>query len=184
MTLEDYNCPLCLDMTEETLFHLFIHCPFASQCWALIGIQINNSLDPFQMLQSFKDQLQVPFFMEIITLMCWTIWKARNDLVFRQTEPSLQSSKSFFFRSELELLSLRGKRCYSPSSNQWIANLAQPGSFFPSCSFSSLLSFFLDFSFSSSSSLPSCFFCFNLYSCSASGPVYPKKNLRATTIMQ
>lgn len=67
-----YTCPL-YKIAEESLFHLFVQCPFAAQCWASIGVQVDQDLDPFQNLQSFKDQLQVPFFMEIIILTCWTI---------------------------------------------------------------------------------------------------------------
>ena len=61
MTLQDFNCVLCNNgATEESLTHLFLSCPFATQCWAWLNIQVDPSLDPFQNLQSFKDQLQVP----------------------------------------------------------------------------------------------------------------------------
>lgn len=122
MALQDHNCILCNGSTEETLFHIFLECPFAGQCWAWIGIQIDHSLDPFQNLQNFKDQFQVPFFMEIIIVMCWIIWKARNDMIFRQINPQMQTSKASF-RDELHLLSLRMKRRNRTEFNQWIANL-------------------------------------------------------------
>lgn len=82
MVLQDYNCVLCNANVEESLFHLLLDCPFASQCWSFINIQVDPNLDPFENLQNCKDQLQVPFLMEIIVLMCWIIWKARNDLIF------------------------------------------------------------------------------------------------------
>ena len=44
---------------------------FATECWSSIGIQIPPSTDPYEILQSFKHQLQVPFFMKIIILMSW-----------------------------------------------------------------------------------------------------------------
>jgi len=47
MELEDHSCVLCDSSSDETLVHL---------------------------LFLLKNQLQVPFFMEIIILMCWTIW--------------------------------------------------------------------------------------------------------------
>jgi hypothetical protein len=83
ITLQDYNCILFNGTTEETLFHLFLDCPF-STCWAWLQIQIDSSLEPFQIIESFRDQLQVPFFMEVIILMCWTIWRARNGMIFRK----------------------------------------------------------------------------------------------------
>ena len=122
MLLQDYNCVLCNANVEESLTHLFLDCPFAAQRWAMINIQISQQLDPFQNLQSFKDQLGVPFFMEIIILMCWEIWKARNDLIFREENPNIPHTEQNF-RDEFQLLLLRVKRSYSPPIDQWIANL-------------------------------------------------------------
>jgi hypothetical protein len=108
---------------DESLAHLFLVCPFAIQCWAWINVQVDQSLSPFQILESFKAQLQVPFFMEIIILMSWAIWKIRNDNIFRQINPSFQSAKDFF-RAELQLLVLRIRRRSFQGLNQWIASLS------------------------------------------------------------
>ena len=62
MDLLDYNCILCNGSTEESLLHLFLGCPFATQCWAWFNIQVDHNSDPFQNLQGFKEQLGVPFF--------------------------------------------------------------------------------------------------------------------------
>jgi len=123
MILPDYNCVLCAGTTDETLRHLFLDCPFANQCWNWINVQIDHQLDPFQIIQSLKAQLQVPFFMEIIIIMCWVIWKARNDWIFRQMAPSLAFSKNAF-REEMHWLSMRIKRDYSVLFNQWTSNLS------------------------------------------------------------
>ena len=82
MELEDYTCVLCTSSAEESLFHLVIDCPFASTCWNWLGLQINPQVDLFQNLESFKRQLQVPFFTEITILMCWSIWQTRNGIIF------------------------------------------------------------------------------------------------------
>lgn len=120
--MQDYNCILCNSASEESLVHLFILCPFAVQCWAWLQIQVDHNNDPFLNLQNFKEQLQVPFFMEIIIIMCWAIWKARNDFIFRQINPSLQSTK-VFSRDEFQLLSLRTKRSFFPLIEQWLESL-------------------------------------------------------------
>jgi len=73
MILPDYNCVCCANQVEESSEHLFIHCPFAQSCWATLGIQVGQD-DPFSTLEQIKLQLNVPFFMEIIILMCWCIW--------------------------------------------------------------------------------------------------------------
>lgn len=122
MVLQDYCCVLCNAVVEEALLHLFLNCPFAIQCWAIINIQVDQSLGPFENLQSFRNQLQVPFFMEVIVIMCWTIWKARNDLIFRQVAPSMSLAR-WGFVDEFRLLLLRAKKSYSPSIDLWIANL-------------------------------------------------------------
>ena len=57
MTLRDYNCVLRNGSVEESLAHRFLDCPFASQCWAWIDIQVDYNVGPFQNLQNFKDQL-------------------------------------------------------------------------------------------------------------------------------
>lgn len=74
MALDVYNCAICSIGTEETLIHLFLDCPFAISCWSTLGLFILNPNDPFQTIASFRDQLNLPFFMEVIISMCWTIW--------------------------------------------------------------------------------------------------------------
>lgn len=61
--------------------------------------------------------------MEIIIVMCWTIWKAKNDWIFCQVTPNLQLSKANF-REEIHLLSLRIKRRNLLEFNEWIDNLS------------------------------------------------------------
>lgn len=61
MVLQDYNCVLCNAAIQETSVHLFLECPFASQCWSLINVQTFQYPDPLQNIQCFKDQLRVPF---------------------------------------------------------------------------------------------------------------------------
>jgi hypothetical protein len=67
---------------EETLEHLFLPCSFAEACWTSLNLFVPQD-DPFSVILSFKNQLVVPFFMEITILMSWSIWMARNDLIFR-----------------------------------------------------------------------------------------------------
>ena len=122
MDLQDYNCILCNGLIEESLCHLFIHCPFANACWNWLQIQTDQHLNFFQNLEGFKRQLQVPYFTEIITIMCWTIWKARNALIFNQVQPSVQNSKKEL-KDEFALLLLRAKKKYFPSIDLWLSNL-------------------------------------------------------------
>jgi hypothetical protein len=67
--------------------------------------------------------------------MCWTIWRARNDFIFRQISPVLQFSKGNF-REEAQLLLLMIKGRFRLQFSQWIDDLQYPGLsrffFFPS----------------------------------------------------
>jgi hypothetical protein len=69
MHLDDYNCVLCSLAVEESLVHLFLDCPFSESCWATLGLFIQQTSDPFVTLESFRQQLQQSFFMEIIVTM-------------------------------------------------------------------------------------------------------------------
>ena len=84
-------------------------------------MQTSSDLDPFECLDQFNQQLNMPFFMEIIIIMCWSIWKARNDLIFQGIQPSVLTSKSF--KSEFSLFTMRAKRNYFPLIDTWIENL-------------------------------------------------------------
>jgi hypothetical protein len=58
MFLEDYNCVFCASMpVEESVTHLFLHCPFAQACWATLGLIVPHMLDPFDIVVMFRNQL-------------------------------------------------------------------------------------------------------------------------------
>jgi hypothetical protein len=120
--LQDYSCVLCSSLTEEYLLHLMVQCPFASTCWNWIGLQVSDQQDLFQNLESLRRQLQVPFYMEIIILMCWAIWHVRNGLIFNNRLPTINEAKRLF-KSEMVLLLVRARRSYFPWIELWINNL-------------------------------------------------------------
>jgi hypothetical protein len=66
---------------EESVEHLFVECPFAKMCWDIISIDIPLGSSFPEHTAQLKIQLNSQFFMEAISLMCWTIWIARNDLI-------------------------------------------------------------------------------------------------------
>jgi hypothetical protein len=87
MTLPCYDCVLCTANIEETLEHLFLHCPFATACWGLLGLHVPPQEDIFEAIDSFKIQLHTPIFINIVTLLFWGIWISRNDLIFQGLQP-------------------------------------------------------------------------------------------------
>ena len=76
--------------TEETQFHLFLDCPFAQRCWEILNLQIIH-VDPPQIIDSFSNQLGIPFALDVIIIMSWCIWMARNDQIFKNIATSISS---------------------------------------------------------------------------------------------
>lgn len=52
MVLDSYTCELCIIQRDETLNHLFLHCSFARNCWAAIGINLNIRRQPIPAFNS------------------------------------------------------------------------------------------------------------------------------------
>ena len=121
MVLQSHDCVLCHQNSSETLGHLFLTCPFATQFWASLGLMVPVFQEHTEVVVSFRHQLNVPFFMEIIILGCWSIWMSRNDLIFRQLNPSVQSSRHFF-KNEFALAMHRAKSSLIDLMKAWIDN--------------------------------------------------------------
>lgn len=119
MFLDDYNCPVCSLGTEETLLHLFLECPFAMDCWATLGLNVIISVNPLDTITLFRQQLALPFSMEIIISMCWAIWAVRNDAIFRGIQPSIHNAKRHF-KSDFAQVIIRAKKTYVPFISQWL----------------------------------------------------------------
>lgn len=62
MQLESFHCVLCQLATEETLEHLFLSCPFASECWNKIGVTVQTQHNIFRAIQSIRRQTHPQFF--------------------------------------------------------------------------------------------------------------------------
>ena len=125
MTLDSYNCEICLTGEEETVQHLFWSCPFAQQCWGILNLQMIQAGQTVDNVLAIKGQMNSQFFMIAIILMCWTICKARNKLIFKNNQIGIQDSRRFFFR-EINMVSLRVKENLAEAFDQWIRNCDCP----------------------------------------------------------
>jgi hypothetical protein len=103
-TGSNIDCILCDLNCEETTYHLLFHCPFSSECWNYVGIQWNHDLDFFLMIEA-KGAFGHSFFMDILALVVWSIWKQRNDFIFRNK--ATFSSWQSCFNNMLKLQMLR-----------------------------------------------------------------------------
>jgi hypothetical protein len=122
MPLPSYDCVLCGFDTEETVEHLFLHCVFAKTCWSLVGITVPSALDPFRILEDVKLQLNVPFFMEIIVILSWSIWTVRNNLIFNGVAASAENCRTLY-KSTFGLVIHHAKKKYFPAIEEWLDHL-------------------------------------------------------------
>lgn len=119
MFLQDYNCVFCSYGVEESLSHLFFDCPFAQACWNTLNLMIPVNCTTEQIIETFKLQLHLPYFMEVIITMCWAIWTCRNDVIFRNIPATVRRCK-MIFKSEFALVILRAKSSFHPSIDLWL----------------------------------------------------------------
>jgi len=119
MVLDSYSCELCILQREESLKHLFFRCRFARNCWASIGVHYPVHLSPRQLIKRIKRCLNVPFYMEIIVLMCWSIWTQRNNWLFNGIDPTVDNCKDYF-KTEFAMLLHRAKPTYFPAIEVWL----------------------------------------------------------------
>lgn len=114
MALEDYNCVLCNHQIEETMEHPFLFCPFTEACWASLGLIIPQIDDIFAILDHVKTMLHLPFFMEIIVTVAWSIWEVRNDAIFRILHLRCKVARGFAW------VILQARASYHPFIFQWL----------------------------------------------------------------
>lgn len=78
----DYNCVLYDLHYEETTYHLIFNCPFNNASQNHMGIYQDHLLN-FFLIGAAREHFRYKFFMEIITVSTWKIWKQRNVTIFR-----------------------------------------------------------------------------------------------------
>lgn len=76
-------CPVCKDGIES-IFHALVQCKIASACWKIFdpGINTEDNMEFPVWLETNMQGQSIKNKAKIITL-CWSIWRARNDLVWK-----------------------------------------------------------------------------------------------------
>ena len=80
-------CPRC--KLEESAEHIFFHCPFAKEVWRLIPLNVPVHLaddaDIKSIMVIFRSLLCLPptgITTPVLPWICWSLWTARNKLIF------------------------------------------------------------------------------------------------------
>jgi hypothetical protein len=81
---------MCILQKDVTLQHLFFKYAFAKNCPSEIDIVVPSMARSNTALRIIKRSLGLPFAMEIIITMCWSIWIEWNAWIFINTDPSTQ----------------------------------------------------------------------------------------------
>jgi hypothetical protein len=84
----DTHCVLCPTSARETRMHLFFECNFSQRIWNYFQIDWTLAPDIQGSLLATILAFRKPFFMEVVMLGCWNIWKQRNGLIFRFERPT------------------------------------------------------------------------------------------------
>ncbi|XP_060967364.1 uncharacterized protein LOC133035537 [Cannabis sativa] len=107
--LTDSVCPLC-GIYAETEIHLFVTCQFASSCWeegAVADASRNNST----LLQwmSFNAHSKDNEKLSRIVMLCWALWSARNDLIWKARVRNVSDVVAFASSSLDQYVKAQGK---------------------------------------------------------------------------
>ena len=103
----------------ETVMHLLFYCPFAKDSWGIMNFHFADNLSIPQIFQAWRTLLNVSFSLDIFILLCWGIWMMRNDVIFRNKNPSVEDCKRTLTVESLMLLH-RTKATITPILESWI----------------------------------------------------------------
>lgn len=78
----DSACPVC-NNGVESIYHALVQCEGAARCWHIVNqnIDTHTNMDFAQWLEGIVAGQSGDWKAKVITL-CWSIWRARNDLVW------------------------------------------------------------------------------------------------------
>ncbi|CAN6371657.1 unnamed protein product [Urochloa humidicola] len=87
--VDDAKCELC-NHEAETCDHIIFTYPFARQAWGILGVDISTA--NVRVLWELPHPATVPakHFDSYLLLVCWQLWKHRNDAVFNRALPSMR----------------------------------------------------------------------------------------------
>ena len=119
MHLDDYQCVLCQQSADETAMHLLFYCSFAKECWNLVNFHFADHLSVLEIFQAWKSLMKEKFSLDLFILFCWGIWIVRNDVIFRNKNPTVDDCKRYI-ASESLLLLHRAKANLIPPLESWI----------------------------------------------------------------
>uniref|UniRef100_A0A803P924 Reverse transcriptase domain-containing protein n=1 Tax=Cannabis sativa TaxID=3483 RepID=A0A803P924_CANSA len=107
--LTENLCPFC-GIFAETECHLFVSCNFAWACWNYAGLAA-TSRDATSLRMWLSDTFQLVSGEATgrVVMLCWAIWAARNDLIWKHQVRTMKDVVSFATTSLDQWLKVQGK---------------------------------------------------------------------------
>ena len=119
---EDKHCVLCVTRAYEDRFHLFFTCNFSQRVWSYLQIDWSLGSDIQGAMSAARRDFNKPFFMEVMIVACWHIWKQRNGKIFQHERPTFARWRASFIH-DISLLQYRIKAKFKDSFLAWISSL-------------------------------------------------------------
>ncbi|KAM6589517.1 hypothetical protein CsatA_012122 [Cannabis sativa] len=103
-------CVFCNDASETT-YHLFIECPFSVSCWNRSAVSLSASISTsfFDWFAEKWSRHDGDYIAEIL-MVSWSIWKARNNLIWNNRVSSAADVVSIAHQSLGQWLSAQSLR--------------------------------------------------------------------------
>ncbi|KAF8670727.1 hypothetical protein HU200_050392 [Digitaria exilis] len=90
MGLDDSYCELCPGILE-TDTHIFSGCPRAVQVWVILGANSHEDDCRRPWMVATPAGLPQSVHLDVILLLLWNLWKARNVVIFDQENTTPQN---------------------------------------------------------------------------------------------
>jgi hypothetical protein len=119
---DETHCVLCPARIYEDRLHLFFQCNFSQRIWCYLQIDWSLSQDLQTAASMARADFGKPFFMEVVIIACWNIWKQRNEQIFEAQRPSFKGWKRNFVH-DLSMLGHRIKKKHHAALMAWIGSL-------------------------------------------------------------
>jgi hypothetical protein len=78
----DNHCVLCPSRAYEDSLHMFFNCNFSQRVWNYLQIDRSQGQDIQAAAFAARKDFGKPFFMEVVIIALWNIWKQRNGQIF------------------------------------------------------------------------------------------------------
>ncbi|PNT71566.1 hypothetical protein BRADI_2g31535v3 [Brachypodium distachyon] len=90
------HCVLCPTCQLEDRKHLFFGCNLSACIWRFLQVDWDDGPSMDVIVRRAASSFGKPFFLEVVLVACWHIWKIRNGLIFNHVRPTFDAWRAAF----------------------------------------------------------------------------------------